>query len=169
MCGRFEIHSSLEIIAQVFSINLTHVQIVPKQNYNVAPTHDILVVKKNGERKLTQCRWGFLPHWAKDEKIAYKMINARAETVAEKPAFRKAFTNQRCLIITDGFYEWKKSGKVKKPIHVRQKSGEPLGLAGLQPILEPYPSYELEYYNVTQKMNSPKNNSPENIKPEITL
>ena len=96
MCGRFEIHSTLEIIAQVFNLNMTNIQIVPRPNYNVAPTHDVLTVKQNGERQLVQCRWGFIPSWSKEEKIAYKMINARAETVAEKPSFKKAFLNQRC-------------------------------------------------------------------------
>lgn len=129
MWGRFEIHSALEIIARIFQIGSFGFTITP--NYNVTPTHDVPVVRQNGERTLSLCRWGFLPSWAKEEKIAYKMINARAETVAEKPSFKDAFVDQRCLIVADGFYEWRKSEKGKQPVHVRLKSQEPFGFAGL--------------------------------------
>jgi putative SOS response-associated peptidase YedK len=80
---------------------------------------------------MVQCRWGFIPPSAKDEKVGYKMINARAETVATVPAFRSAFQNQRCLVVADGFYEWKKEEGRKIPFYIRRKSGKPFGFAGL--------------------------------------
>ena len=108
MCGRFEIHSTLDTIAAVFNLDTKDLTII-KPNYNVVPTHDVFTVRQNGKRQLVQCRWCFIPSWAQEEKIAYKMINARA--VAEKPSIKKAFLDQRCLIVADGFYEWKKAGR----------------------------------------------------------
>ncbi len=129
MCGRFVLDSSIPDIANEFHVDQTSLEYEP--SYNIAPTQYIVVVKKNGIKVLTKCRWGFLPSWAKDPAIGNKMINARSETVAEKPAFRKAFKNQRCLIVADGFYEWMKKGKVKTPVYIRLKPGKPFGFAGL--------------------------------------
>lgn len=129
MCGRYEIHSAIEIIARLFGISDRNIAYAP--SYNVAPTHDILIAIDTGQRKLVKSRWGFLPSWAKDISDGYKMINARAETVAEKPSFKQAFVNQRCLVLADGFYEWKKEGKTKKPFLIRLKSREPFAMAGL--------------------------------------
>jgi putative SOS response-associated peptidase YedK len=129
MCGRFVLDSSIPDIANEFNIDQTYLEYEP--SYNIAPTHYIVVVKKNGIKVLTKCKWGFLPSWAKDLAVGNKMINARAETVAVKPAFRKAFKNQRCLIVADGFYEWMKKGKVKTPVYIRLKSRKSFGFAGL--------------------------------------
>jgi len=130
MCGRFELHSALEIIAQIFSLGRINVSLSPR--YNIAPSQDIpIVLNEGGARTLVLSRWGLLPPWAKDEKDGYKMINARAETVAEKPSFRQAFSRHRCLVVADGFYEWKKEGAKKKPVYVRLRSGKPFGFAGL--------------------------------------
>jgi putative SOS response-associated peptidase YedK len=90
-----------------------------------------MIVKNDGKRHLTQCRWGFIPSWAEDPNIGYKMINARAETVAGKPAFREAFRRHRCLVVADGFFEWRRVGKKRQPVYVRHKSRKPIGFAGL--------------------------------------
>jgi len=108
MCGRYLFTSPLEAIQQMFKIDqMTNLG----PNYNVAPTHETPIVRrqKDGDRnELAIARWGLIPHWAKDTKIAYSTINARSETAASKPAFRDAFKKLRCLIVTDGFYEWKR-------------------------------------------------------------
>jgi len=88
-------------------------------------------VNEGGKNKLAVCRWGFVPPWGKDLNDGYKMINARAETVAEKPSFRQAFSRHRCLVVADGFYEWKKVGGKKMPVYVHLKNGKPFGMAGL--------------------------------------
>ena len=135
MCGRYEVHSAVELIASIFGISPEDVVIDFKPNYNVAPTNEVpVVIITDGKRRLMQCRWGFIPAWAKEEKIGFSMINARAETIAEKPAFRDAFKKQRCVIIADGFYEWKTVGKAKRPVYLHLKSGKPMAFAGLYSI-----------------------------------
>ncbi|MDH4162266.1 MAG: SOS response-associated peptidase [Nitrospirota bacterium] len=130
MCGRFEIHSAFKIIAELFGIDDRFFDLQP--NYNVAPSQDIVMVVREGDRKaLRFCRWGLLPPWAKDPAEGHKMINARAETVAEKPSFRTAFKSHRCLVVADGFFEWRKEGTIKKPVYVRLRSRRPFGFAGL--------------------------------------
>ncbi len=129
MCGRFEIHSTLEIIAQIFGIDDIIFDYQP--SYNIAPSQDILLVVKNGKRRLLKSRWGFVPSWSKDLSTGYKMINARAESIAEKETFKTAFEKQRCLVVADGFFEWKKEGATKKPFYIRLKSRQPFGFAGL--------------------------------------
>jgi putative SOS response-associated peptidase YedK len=217
MCGRFEIHSAIELIAKIFGIHEWDIEYSP--SYNIAPSQDILLVVNDGKRRLVRSRWGFVPSWSKELFAGYKMINARAESVADKPSFRQAFQNQRCLVVADGFYEWKKEGTTKRPFYIRLKSGEPIGLAGLynvwkspegeqictstiittdaneiiqplhdrmpviaspdvfdlwldptihdkallQAVLKPYEPGAMDVYEVTPKVNSPKNNSPENI------
>jgi putative SOS response-associated peptidase YedK len=101
------------------------------ERYNVAPSQRVLAVVNDGEgNHFKEFKWGFVPHWAKGPKPRY-MINARSETVAEKPTFRSAFSNRRCLIVADGFYEWRKSGKTKVPMYIRDVSGRPWGFAGI--------------------------------------
>lgn len=129
MCGRFVLCSPVADIEIEFHIDNTAFTHDP--SYNIAPTQNIVIIKKNGIKALTNCRWGFLPSWVKDPDAGNQMINARSETVAEKPSFRKAFKNQRCLIVADGFYEWMKEGKKKVPVFIRLKSRKPFGLAGL--------------------------------------
>jgi putative SOS response-associated peptidase YedK len=100
--------------------------------YNIAPDQEIaIVIEEGGTRSLASCRWGFLPDWAVDPSEGHKMINARAETVAEKPSFRQSFLRHRCLVVADGFYEWKREGGEKLPFYVRLRSGKPMGFAGL--------------------------------------
>ena len=129
MCGRFVLYSPAKTIIEEFRADKAALEYTP--NYNIAPAQNIVIVKKDGTRILTQCKWGLIPSWAKDPAIGCKTINARAETVATKPAFRSAFENQRCLVVADGFYEWRSEGKVKTPVYIRLKSGKPFGFAGL--------------------------------------
>ena len=130
MCGRFAAFSPNEVYAEHFHA-ISRVAAVPR--YNVVPSQPILAVReqKNGERELIPLRWGLIPSWAKDSQIGYRTINARAETVAEKPAFRHAFKKQRCLITADGFYEWKPEKASKQPYFIHRKDHQPLGFAGL--------------------------------------
>ncbi|MDH3532967.1 MAG: SOS response-associated peptidase [Gammaproteobacteria bacterium] len=130
MCGRFAFYSPSEATAALFgatgSVDL-------KPRYNIAPTQEIAAIRATEDhgRELTTLRWGLVPFWAKDPSIGNRMINARAETVAEKPAYRAAYRKRRCLVLADGFYEWKKEGSGKTPYLISLASGEPFALAGL--------------------------------------
>lgn len=129
MCGRFALTAPASAIAEIFQVDVLP-DVLPR--YNVAPTTQVAcVVQDDGKRTLQEFRWGLIPFWAKDKKIAYKTINARAETVASKPAFRSAFKRRRLLVIADGFYEWQRSGKKKIPHLVQLDDGRPFGMAGL--------------------------------------
>jgi len=131
MCGRFVRTSPVEKIVKRFEAKQALVSEVGP-DYNVAPQRKIIVIDNDmGDRRLTAKQWGFLPSWAKDPAVGQRMINARAETVTVKPTFRHAFNTQRCLIIADGYYEWRKEGGIKIPMFISLKSGEPIGLAGL--------------------------------------
>jgi putative SOS response-associated peptidase YedK len=102
--------------------------------YNVAPTQQVVAVRLRPDaekRELVLLRWGLIPHWADDPSIGNRMINARAETVADKPAYRQAFKKRRCLVVADGFYEWKKIDGKKQPYYIRLKDDRPFGFAGL--------------------------------------
>jgi putative SOS response-associated peptidase YedK len=129
MCGRFVRSGSIASIADEFNVGRASLEMAP--SYNVAPTQDVVILNHTGTRQLVKCRWGFIPSGARDPLIGSRMINARAETVASKPAFSLAFKKQRCLVIADGFYEWIKTGKKRVPVYIRLKSGKPFGFAGL--------------------------------------
>jgi putative SOS response-associated peptidase YedK len=217
MCGRFELHSAFEVIAKLFGLGGS----VPMPTgYNIAPGQDIaIIVNEGGQNRLSLCHWGFVPSWCKELNEGYRMINARAETVAEKPSFREAFSRHRCLVVADGFYEWKNEGGKKRPFYVHRKDGRPFGMAGLYnlwvspegnrvctstiittdaneelapihdrmpvilpmddtsrwldpaihekdkllPMLKPCPAGEIELYEVSASVNSPKNDTAENI------
>jgi putative SOS response-associated peptidase YedK len=131
MCGRYVLASPGAVIAEHF--RLSEVPAYPPR-YNIAPTMDALVVRETpaGEREAVMLRWGLVPAWAKDPAIGSRMFNARAEGVADKPAFRAAFRRRRCLVPADGFYEWQPvAGGRKQPYFIRLVSGAPLALAGL--------------------------------------
>jgi putative SOS response-associated peptidase YedK len=131
MCGRYELHTHPAAIALAFG--LEHPPAIAPR-YNIAPTQDVPVVRVNraGERELAQVRWGLVPRWAKDPSIGVRMINARAETLADKPAYRMALRQHRCLVPASGFYEWKpRPGGGKQPMHVGMKDGAPFAMAGL--------------------------------------
>lgn len=131
MCGRFELHSHPAVLALAFGLRFPP---AIRPRYNIAPMQDVPVVRvtKSGERELSQVRWGLVPRWAKDPSIGARMINARAETVAEKPAYRTAMRWHRCLIPADGFYEWVTlPGVGKRPLHIGMDDGAPFAFAGL--------------------------------------
>jgi putative SOS response-associated peptidase YedK len=218
VCGRFVRNSSVSEIAARFD---SDTEFTPRESYNIAPGGDIAVVVNKGHNRLVGCRWGFIPIWATDPSLAYKMINARAETVAEKPSFRDAFKHERCLVVANGFYEWRKEGRDKIPYYIRLRSDGLFGFAGLYslwtssegdnictstiitseandllrpihermpvivkrddealwldpalketdkllPILRPYESEEMMYYEVSRAVNKTDIDSPENIEP----
>jgi putative SOS response-associated peptidase YedK len=132
MCGRFTQTAPIETIARRFGVSDLPAKL-PAQapRYNVAPTQQVIIVRDDGQRVLVPMRWGLIPSWAKDPAIGNRLINARAETLAEKPSFRTAFARRRCLIVADGFYEWQKQGAAKQPMRIVLKSREPFGFAGL--------------------------------------
>lgn len=221
MCGRYSLYADYSALLERFNIeevSIDESEYAP--SYNIAPTHQVLAVVNDGTKnRLGMLRWGLIPPWAKDEKIGSKMINARAETAAEKPSFRNAFKKKRCLIIADSFYEWRRTDNHKTPMRIKLKSGEPFAFAGLweswkspegktistcsilttkpndlmatihdrMPVvlskeaekvwldpkvddpevlgelLKPFDASEMEAYEVSSAVNSPKNNGPELI------
>ncbi|MFS1518574.1 SOS response-associated peptidase [Bacillus sp. SCS-151] len=217
MCGRFTLFTDFDQIIDRFGIEAAFSEDEYRFNYNVAPSHSVVSVINDGEKnRLGYLRWGLIPHWAKDMKIGYKMINARGETIAEKPSFRNAYKKKRCLVIADSFYEWKKTQDRKIPMRIKLKSNEPFGMAGLweswkspegktiysctvittepndlmstihdrmpvilkpddekvwldptindtnylQQFIKPFDQEQMEAFEVSSDVNSPKNNSP---------
>ena len=129
MCGRFTCAAPSEIVAEVFGL-AEPVALAPR--FNVAPTQPVAVVRwQEGGRYLSLVRWGLIPGWATDAGVGARLINARAETVAVKPAFRSAFKARRCLILADGFYEWARRGSGKQPYWIGFADGRPFAFAGL--------------------------------------
>ncbi len=130
MCGRYTLRTPVEKLAEEFGFDASSVEVPP--NYNVAPTQEVAaVLSEGGERRLELLRWGLIPSWADDPQIGSRMINARAETAPEKPSFRRAFRERRCLIPADGFYEWKRTNGAKQPYYIRMREGRPYAFAGL--------------------------------------
>ena len=129
MCGRYTLIADLGDLAQRFEFDGSDFSYDP--GYNIAPTESVLTVRNLDGREAASMRWGLIPFWAKDPKIGARMINARAETVSEKPAFRNALKKRRCLVIADGYYEWQKTPVGKRPFRIIMKSGEPFAMAGL--------------------------------------
>jgi putative SOS response-associated peptidase YedK len=131
MCGRFSFYQGPDTVAQLFK--LAEIPSV-KPRYNIAPTQSVPTVLQEGEtqtRQFQMMRWGLIPFWAKESKIGAKLINARSETVAEKPSFRSPFKHRRCWILADGFYEWQKTEDGKQPFYFQLKTGDPFAFAGL--------------------------------------
>ncbi len=130
MCGRFAFYSPSEATAALFGVDGA---LAVEPRYNIAPTQFVAAVRdnQNKQRELVMLRWGLVPFWAKDTSIGNRMINARAETVAEKPSYRAAFAHRRCIVLADGFYEWHRNGDAKTPYFISLASGEPFALAGL--------------------------------------
>jgi len=154
MCGRYTLFVPPEVLKQRFKSSIDESNLPKLQpRYNIAPTQEVPIITSHEPREITFARWGLIPSWAKDESIGTKLINARSETLLEKPSFRTSFKKRRCLVIANGFYEWRtlsseeaattgltgkgKSGKskasktVKQPMFVSLQSGEPFALAGL--------------------------------------
>jgi putative SOS response-associated peptidase YedK len=143
MCGRYIQVSSPTLLAAHFDVDEIAVPEAPEADYNVAPRKEVLTIVQRGLddpdaaapggiRVLEQMRWGLVPSWAKDLKIGDRLINARAESLAEKAAFKTAFRKRRCIMPADGFYEWQRiAGKPKQPMFIHQRDGEPIAFAGL--------------------------------------
>jgi putative SOS response-associated peptidase YedK len=130
VCGRFAFFSPHDTLIDAFG-DIPGLEFSPR--YNIAPSQDIAVVVSTDEQSptATQYRWGLIPAWAKDPAIGNRMINARAETLAEKPSFRQAYSRRRCLILTNGFYEWQKLPEGKQPLFISRPDNRPFALAGL--------------------------------------
>jgi putative SOS response-associated peptidase YedK len=143
MCGRFTLTDPDQDLAAQFSLPEIP-EMVPR--YNIAPTQQVAAVRvvampdsaeaartaaTGDARELAMLQWGLIPFWAKDPKIGARMINARSETVAEKPAFRAAFRRRRCLVVADGFYEWQKTERGKQPFYIHLRDRRPFAFAGL--------------------------------------
>jgi putative SOS response-associated peptidase YedK len=149
MCGRFTLRTPLALLAQRFLFDLHSAEeaaaalssaagtardesYLTQARYNVAPTQQIAAVRSGDkQREFAWLRWGLIPSWSKDTKIASSTINARSETAPDKPAFRSAFKSRRCLILADGYFEWIKDGKQKLPIYYRRRDDQPFAFAGL--------------------------------------
>jgi putative SOS response-associated peptidase YedK len=131
MCGRFTLRASASVIAEQFG----PFEMPPfAARFNIAPTQAVAVVRRaaaRSGRELVWLRWGLIPAWAKDPAIGARLINARAETAAQKPAFRAAMRARRCLVVADGFYEWQRTGRTKQPYFFQLRGGRPLAFAGL--------------------------------------
>lgn len=222
MCGRFALYADYQVLLERFDIEQASFEEEEyEQSFNVAPSQQVAAVISDGSKnRLGKLQWGLIPPWAKEAKIGYKMINARAETAAEKPSYRRAFKKKRCLVVADAFYEWRKGQDGKTPMLIKMKSGEPFAFAALweswkspegqtihscsilttrpnktmesihdrmpvilskeaekiwldptvedvdvlQSLLKPYDDAEMEAYEVSDAVNSPKNNSPELIR-----
>lgn len=129
MCGRFALHNDESEIITRFGVQETLFDLKPR--YNIAPTQQIAVITQESVRTLAGYKWGLIPSWAKDTQMASKMINARSETLLEKPSFRKSLISKRCLIPANGFYEWQQVGKSKIPTYVQLKSKKLFAFAAL--------------------------------------
>jgi len=143
MCGRYVLKAALPDIARMLGM---HVDLGLEPSYNIAPTRSVPACKMEapGEKQLALMHWGLIPHWAKSKDSSYRMINARAETVAEKPAFRSALRHRRCLIPADGYYEWKAMAHAKQPYYFSMKDGRPFCFAGLWERWQPAEGEALE-------------------------
>lgn len=130
MCGRFTSLLSPELLAVIYEI-FGPPESTPR--YNIAPSQPVSIIRQNatGQRELATVKWGLIPSWAKDPSIGHSLINARGETVAEKPSFRAAFKQRRCIVPASGFYEWVTFGGTKQPWYIKGYEDRPLSLAGL--------------------------------------
>lgn len=133
MCGRYTITTIDDVVAELELEVDPAVTAAFEPRYNVAPTQEapVVVQRGAGPARLELMRWGLIPHWAKDPSIGAKMINARRETLADKPAFRDAYSRRRCLVPSDGFFEWKREGRVRRPFYYHRVDGKPILYAGL--------------------------------------
>ena len=130
MCGRYTLHHPAGEIADRFGVDAI-IELAPPR-FNIAPSQIVPVIRQIDQKEMIGCKWGLIPFWAKDPAIGNKMINAKAETLAEKPSFKHALAKRRCLILADGFYEWQKKGNApSQPIYVRRRDSGLFAFAGL--------------------------------------
>src|SRR5713101_7054034 len=128
MCGRYTLTVDVKTIAETFGVAPT-IETAPR--YNIAPTQEVVSILSNGSVHMDWLQWGLIPSWAKDESVGSKMINARAETLAEKPSFKRLLNAKSCLIVADGFYEFNQEHVAKPPLYITLKDKEPFAFAGL--------------------------------------
>lgn len=128
MCGRYSFILEDEMIKERFGVTVRSA--IYKARYNCAPTQNLAVISNENPGELSLYRWGLIPFWAKDIAIGNKLINARSETILEKPSFKNSFKNRRCLVLSDGFYEWKREGG-KTPYRILRKDGSAFAMAGI--------------------------------------
>ncbi|OPY57747.1 MAG: putative SOS response-associated peptidase YedK [Pelotomaculum sp. PtaU1.Bin035] len=132
MCGRFTLTIELSTLIKVFQAHLQNENYNYSRRYNIAPSQNIpVVILAENQREISMMRWGLIPHWAKDASIGSKLINARAETIGQKSAFKYSFLHRRCLIPADGFYEWRKQSGGKTPIRITLPGKEVFAFAGI--------------------------------------
>jgi putative SOS response-associated peptidase YedK len=131
MCGRFTLHTPESLIREAFDLENTE-PLGLNPRYNIAPSQEIPIIRDTESgREMVKARWGLVPHWSKEPKTKYSTINARIESVAEKPTYRTPFMRRRCLIPADGFYEWKMVNGKKVPHHIHMRDGDVFAFAGL--------------------------------------
>jgi putative SOS response-associated peptidase YedK len=174
MCGRFARYSLSRELERYFNVQPLSFEIQP--NYNVAPTQEIpVIIQHEDDRHIKKRHWGLVPFWAKDTSIGSRMINARVETIASKPAFRAALKQRRCLIPANGFYEWLGKAGNKQPYYFNLPSGEPFAFAGLYEIWEdkeappeagPYKSCTIITTDASESVKDIHNRMPLILKPE---
>jgi len=133
MCGRFTNAVPFEVLSGHVNAELIEISYYDRPRYNIAPTQQVPCIRLGDEKawEVELLRWGLVPSWADDLKIGYKLINARSETVDQKPSFRTAFKRRRCLVVADGWYEWQAAGGAKQPYHLHFADRRPFGFAGL--------------------------------------
>lgn len=141
MCGRYTLITDISRIAESFGVAPT---LEAQPRYNIAPTQDIVTIRNDGGAQMSLMRWGLIPAWAKDETIGSRMINARAETLAEKPSFRNLLRSRRCLVVADGFYEWQGEGKHKTPMYITLQDDQPFAFAGLWDLWKSPEGYQVQ-------------------------
>lgn len=148
MCGRFTLTVDPEQLRETFPGVKIPDEIQPR--YNIAPSQPVAVIANDGQNRLDFFTWGLIPSWAKDPAIGNRMINARAETLAEKPSFRAAYRRRRCLVLADGFYEWRQEpgSKAKTPMYIQMESREPFAFAGLWEIWHSADGSEIRSCNI---------------------
>lgn len=148
MCGRFTLTLEPGELREAFPGVEIPGAMTPR--YNIAPSQPVAVIPNDGKNKLDFFVWGLIPSWAKDPAIGNRMINARAETLAEKPSFRAAYRRRRCLVLADGFYEWRKEpgSKPKTPMYIQMESKEPFAFAGLWEIWHSADGSEVRSCNI---------------------
>ncbi len=172
MCGRFVGFRRLEELVKHFPIDIANIQVRP--NYNIAPTQEILAIARHDEKNhLDNYHWGLVPFWAKDATVGSRMINARSETVTTKPSFRTAFKWRRCLILADGFFEWKGEKGHKQPMFLTLPNGRPFAFAGLWEIWDnkgqeptPYRSCTILTREASESVLPIHNRMPVILKPQ---
>jgi hypothetical protein len=129
MCGRFSIFTPIRELRQRFNADPPDESVTPR--YNAAPGQNLIVIPMDDPHKMHLYKWGLIPHWARDEKIGYKMINARAESLKEKPSFSGSLQKGRCLVFADGFYKWSLKAAKKVPYRIELSNSKPFAMAGL--------------------------------------